>query len=342
MTKVLDITPLRSLIAVADAGGFHRAAAGLSLSQSAVSQHIRRLERVLGRPLVEPDGRRARLTPSGVALLAEARQIVAAHDEALRRLALDEAPEFVIGTTDHSADHLLPPVIAAMEDSFPDLQVKFRFDRTTPLNDSLDRGSIDLAVFITEASSQPGQFVGALPLIWCAAPGWTPPPAGEPWPLVAIEEPCAIRGRALAVLAEHGIRAKVVGDAAYLGGVLNAARAGLGVTLLALAGPPPEGLIERHDLPAASPISLTARFRPGADAEVAETAFRVLRSTLAGPRAGDMPPAMDETPGTDETPATSAALGRDETLAAVSPSGHRASGRRRHHGSPPKAAGTLR
>ena len=137
MTKVLDITPLRSLIAVADAGGFHRAAAGLSLSQSAVSQHIRRLERVLGRPLVEPDGRRARLTPSGVALLAEARQIVAAHDEVLRRLALDEAPAFVIGTTDHSADHLLPPVIAAMEDSFPDLQVRFRFDRTTPLNDSL-------------------------------------------------------------------------------------------------------------------------------------------------------------------------------------------------------------
>ena len=330
MTKVLDITPLRSLIAVADAGGFHRAAAGLLLSQSAVSQHIRRLERVLGRPLVEPDGRRARLTPAGVALLAEARQIVAAHDEALRRLALDEAPAFVIGTTDHSADHLLPPVIAAMEASFPDLQVKFRFDRTTPLNDSLDRGSIDLAVFITEASSQPGQFVGALPLIWCAAPGWTPPPAGEPWPLVAIEEPCAIRGRALAVLAEHGIRARVVGDAAYLGGVLNAARAGLGVTLLALAGPAPEGLIERYDLPAASPISLTARFRPGADPEVAETAFRVLRSTLAGPRASDMPPARDEMPTRDETPVT------------ASPPGHRASGRRRHHGSPPKAAGTLR
>ena len=59
MPNELDITPLRSLIAVADTGGFHRAAAALQLSQSAVSQHIRRLERVLGRPLVEPDGRRA-------------------------------------------------------------------------------------------------------------------------------------------------------------------------------------------------------------------------------------------------------------------------------------------
>jgi len=42
MTRDLDITPLRSLIAAADAGGFHRAAADLQLSQSAVSQHIRR------------------------------------------------------------------------------------------------------------------------------------------------------------------------------------------------------------------------------------------------------------------------------------------------------------
>src|SRR5580658_9497780 len=264
MTKVLDITPLRSLIAVADTGGFHRAAASLQLSQSAVSQHVRRLERVLGRPLVEPDGRRTRLTPAGVALL--------------------EAPEFVIGATDHAADYMLPPVVSALGEAFPDLQVKFRFDRTTPLNDALDRGSIDLAVFITEASSQPGKLVGSLRLAWCAAPGWTPPSEGQPWPLIAIEEPCAIRGRALTVLSQHGIRVKVVGDAAYLAGVLGAARAGLGVILLALAGAPPEGLIERHDLPAAPPISLTARFRPGADPQVAGTALRVLRSTLTVPQ----------------------------------------------------------
>jgi DNA-binding transcriptional LysR family regulator len=281
MRKVLDITPLRSLIAVADTGGFHRAAASQQMSQSAVSQHIRRLERVIGRPLVERDGRRARLTSSGAALLAEARRIVAAHDEALRRLALDQGREFVIGTTEHAADHLLPPVVSALGESFPDLQVKFRFDRTTSLNGALDQGSIDLAVFITESSTDPGKPVGSLPLVWCAAPGWRPPAADEPWPLVAIEEPCAIRDRALAILAQHGIRAKVVGDAAYLAGALNAARAGLGVTLLALAGSPPEGLVERRDLPATAPIGLTARSRAGADPEVTRTALRVLRGALA-------------------------------------------------------------
>src|SRR6202167_718304 len=95
MSRVLDIVPLRSLIAVADAWGFHRAAADLQLSQSAVSQHIRRLEKALGRPLVEPDGRRARLTQAGVALLAEARRIVAVHDEALQRLGPGAGPGIV-------------------------------------------------------------------------------------------------------------------------------------------------------------------------------------------------------------------------------------------------------
>jgi len=280
MPRVLDIVPLRSLIAVADAGGFHRAAADLQLSQSAVSQHIRRLEKALGRPLVEPDGRRARLTPAGVALLAEARRIVAVHDEALLRLEPADGLEFVIGTTDHAADHILPPIVSELGLTAPNLNVKFRFDRTTPLNEALDRGSIDLAVFITEASAQPGTLVGSLPLVWCAASGWAPPSAGGPWPLIAIEEPCAIRARALAVLDSRGIPATVVGEAAALGGVLNATRAGLGISLLALAGPPPEGLVGVAGLPSARSISLTARARPGADRAAVQVALRVLQATL--------------------------------------------------------------
>jgi DNA-binding transcriptional LysR family regulator len=202
-------------------------------------------------------------------------------DEALQRLVLAEGPEFIIGTTDHAADHILPPIVTELGATAPALSVRFRFDRTTPLNEALDRGTIDLAVFITEASAQTGTLVGSLPLLWCAASGWTPPSGPGPWPLIAIEEPCAIRGRALAVLDEHGIPAMVVGEAAALGGVLNATRAGLGVSLLALAGPPPEGLVEVRDLPSAGSISLTARARHGADQQAVQVALRVLQATVA-------------------------------------------------------------
>jgi DNA-binding transcriptional LysR family regulator len=287
MRKILDIAPLRSLIAIADTGGFHRAASALDLTQSAVSQHVRRLEAVIGRPLVEPDGRSTRFTPAGEVLLAEARQILEAHDQALRRLLVLERAQLVIGTTEHAADRLLPPLMAALEAQFPDVQAQFRFDRTTKLTRAVDQGKIDVAVFVAEAADEENEPIGTLQLRWCAAPHFTAPAEGGHWPVVAIESPCMIRSVALRTLAENGVGADVVGEAASLAGVINAARAGIGVVALALSGPPPEGLVELAELPAAPPIHLAARVRRGAEGPAADTVIEVLRATLAAAHIDD-------------------------------------------------------
>jgi len=86
MDGTLDIALLRTFVAISDHGGFGRAAVALQRSQPTVSQHVRTLERRLGRPLVEKDGRGARFTATGERLLVEARRIIAAHDGALARL----------------------------------------------------------------------------------------------------------------------------------------------------------------------------------------------------------------------------------------------------------------
>ena len=229
MSKVLDIVPLRSFVAIADSGGFHRAALRLSLTQSAVSQHVRKLEAVLGTKLVEPSGRGTRFTRTGEALLTEARQILASHDQAVERLVGHEQATLVVGTTEHASDELLPPLMEELSSAFPKLDVQFRFDRSTRLNEALDQGAVDVAVYVAEASHIDGLEVGALPLRWCSAPEFELP-AVQPLPLVAIQAPCTIRSAALAALSEHDIPARVVADAAYLSGVINGARAGLGTT----------------------------------------------------------------------------------------------------------------
>ena len=61
----LDITKLRSFVAVADAGGVTRAAGFLHLTQSAVSQHVRSLESFLGRDLFIRRTRALHLTEAG-------------------------------------------------------------------------------------------------------------------------------------------------------------------------------------------------------------------------------------------------------------------------------------
>ncbi|MFJ2645685.1 LysR substrate-binding domain-containing protein [Streptomyces sp. NPDC087420] len=280
MGPVFDIVALRSLVAVADRGGFHRAAEALALSQSAVSQHVRRLEKTLGRPVVERAGRATRFTEAGNLLLEEARRILGVHDEAARRLLGSEPATIVIGSTEHAADQILPRITAAVHRTHPRCRVRFRIDRSARLVEAVDRRSVDLAVYVTEATSTEGMQVGGLPLTWYAAPGWTPPAAPAPLPLVAVEAPCAIRRRALDVLAARGIAASVVCDAGYLAGVLDAARAGLGVALLATAGRAPDGLVEYKGLPPAPAIRMSAHARPGADPAMVMHAVEAVRSLL--------------------------------------------------------------
>lgn len=280
MPAVLDIVALRSVVAVADCGGFHRAASALALSQSAVSQHVRRLEKTVGRPIVERDGRNSRFTPEGEALVGEARRILAAHDEALRRLSVGDARvSLVLGSTEHAAEELLPRVMHALQELFPGTAVRFRLDRSSRLNDAIDRGTLDLAMYIGDAGESDAVSIGSLPLTWYATPGWRRPPAGRPIPLVVIDSPCTIRKRALQTLADHGLAATVVGEAAYLAGVLNAARGGLGVALIAGAAVP-EGLERCTDLPPVAPEQLHLRVRKQADPRLLDTAARALDPVL--------------------------------------------------------------
>jgi DNA-binding transcriptional LysR family regulator len=227
--------------------------------------------------VVERQGRVTAFTPDGQTLLTDARRILAAHDDALRRLIGPDRPIVTIGTTEHAAELILPAVTAAL----PGHEVRFRIDRTRRLDAAVDQGVIDVAVHLAEASSAEGTPIGSLPLAWYAATGWEPPGPGRAWPLVAIEEPCVLRRRAVAALDARGLDAYVVCDSGYVAGVFDAVRAGLGVALMATPTSTPEGLSVRNDLPAVEPAAVNLRARPGGDPGVARAVGECLRTVLA-------------------------------------------------------------
>jgi DNA-binding transcriptional LysR family regulator len=279
MDQILDIVPLRSFVAVADRGGFQRAATYLHLSQAAVSQHARRLEAATGRRLVERNGRRSRFTPDGEQLLSYARRILALHDEALRSFGVEREETIVIGSTEHAAAQLLPHLTATLGKTLPDHHVRYRLDRGTALREALAAGRLDLALLPGASDDPRATPVGELELTWYSSPGWTRP--NGPVPLVAFDSPCALRTSALEALAGHGIPAEIGAEANQLAGVHAAAAAGLGVALLATFGQAPEGLLARGDLPLPEPLPLTVWRRQGLDPLVSGHVVRSLRRLLA-------------------------------------------------------------
>jgi DNA-binding transcriptional LysR family regulator len=281
MNKVLDIVHLRSFVAVADCGGFHRAAKALHLSQPTISHHLRRLEDVCGQPLMQREGRYSRVTATGELLLTEARRMLAIHDETLRRLGADSVGDLLVGSTEHAADQLLPELAAALQGALGVDRVRFRLDRGTVLRAAVDRGDVDIALLLGRAEDERSVDSGLLAVHWYSAPGWSPPAEGGALPLVAFDEPCALRKRALETLARHRLPAAVVCDAAYLAGVLAAARAGLGVALLATVGRTPEGLVRRSDLPDVPAIPLSVCSRRGLARGLVEEAAGSVRALLA-------------------------------------------------------------
>ena len=123
--RQLDLTALRSLVAVADTGGITRASSVLNLTQSAVSMQLKRLEEALDLSLLDRTARTVAFTSAGEQLLGYARRLLALNDEALARLT-DTAyeGEVVLGVPHDIIYPAIPQVLSRFNCDFPRVKVQ--------------------------------------------------------------------------------------------------------------------------------------------------------------------------------------------------------------------------
>src|SRR5688572_25491890 len=123
----IDFLGLEAFLSIADHGSFHRAAASLNLSQTALSHRMKKLEDDLGIKLLTRTTRQVSLTPAGVALLPRAREAIAgiavSFDE-LRRQGKARQERLSIGCLPTIAVHYLPPILVELRKRFPDLNIR--------------------------------------------------------------------------------------------------------------------------------------------------------------------------------------------------------------------------
>jgi DNA-binding transcriptional LysR family regulator len=144
----MEIRQLRYFVAIAETGGFGRAARSLNIVQAAVSQDIRRLERELGLRLFDRSTRHVRLTTAGARLLPEAEAVLQAV-ERTRRIAADlnagrdGVVRLGVGRAfDHQVGELLTSLAAELPDIHIDPVRATRADRLAHVSG----GDLDAAV----------------------------------------------------------------------------------------------------------------------------------------------------------------------------------------------------
>jgi DNA-binding transcriptional LysR family regulator len=164
----LDLRHLVALKAIADEGSFGRAAARLGYTQSAISQQIASLERIVGLRLVERPGgpRPISLTEAGRILLRhadaiEARLMAAKAD--MMALEAGDAGQLRVGTFQSVGARILPTLLRRFSDAHPRVEVVLRESADEgELLEMIARGELDLTFWTLPVGAEPYESVELL------------------------------------------------------------------------------------------------------------------------------------------------------------------------------------
>ena len=145
----IKLKDLRYLVAVADTRHFGRAAEQTFVSQPTLSAQLKKLEDYLGVQLIERSPKRIALTPTGEAIVARARQMIAASDEivSLARSSQDPlAGRIKLALLPTIGPYLLPHVAPRIRKSLPRLELMLYEYQTGPMLEKLQAGELDVGI----------------------------------------------------------------------------------------------------------------------------------------------------------------------------------------------------
>lgn len=144
----MELRQLRYFMEVAEREHVSEASVHLHVAQSAISRQISNLEKELGVNLFEREGRNIKLTQIGRTFYTHTRYALKAIDNATKQIDEYLDPErgsIKIGFPTSLSGHLMPSVISAFMDKYPNTSFQLRQGSYQCLIDSVKKGEMDVA-----------------------------------------------------------------------------------------------------------------------------------------------------------------------------------------------------
>ncbi|MFC3124854.1 LysR substrate-binding domain-containing protein [Pseudoroseomonas globiformis] len=240
----LDPDLLRSFVLIADGASVTRAAQRVGRTQSAVSMQMRRLEELLGQPLLVRGPRGFAVTPHGAWLLERARPWLYMHDEIVANFRATEVSGPVrLGTPDDYAMGWLPDILARFAETHPAVEIEVVCAPSTELLTRLEAEDLDLTLYSAGNELRSGMEGTSL---WHGPLRWVGPVAHAvhrqmPLRLSLARGNCVWSRAATAALDQAGLPWRVTYSSSSQLGTHAVVMAGLAITV-GLEGPLPAGL----------------------------------------------------------------------------------------------------
>ncbi|WP_341887632.1 LysR substrate-binding domain-containing protein [Variovorax sp. YR752] len=232
-----DLEQLRTLVAVADAGSLTAAAPRVYLSQSSVSEQIRKLEERAGQSLLTRSKAGVAPTEAGMRLLGHARRLLALSDEAFRDLRGETLQgELRLAVTDYFRPGDLTRLLGRLGERYPQVRLHVTILKSDALRAAYAHGDFDVGLAMNiaganAAASGTGAVLRRESLAWLGATGLRVV-RGEPLRLLALPDTCSLHQFTVALLRRRRVPYVLAHVASGVAGLQSALAAGLGVACL--------------------------------------------------------------------------------------------------------------
>lgn len=274
--RVLHPDLLLSFSTVAETASFTLAAERLGLRQSTVSQHVKRLEASVKRPLFARDTHSVALTSDGAAMLDHARGILDLNRRLERHVAGSELRgRLRFGVSEDFATSRLPDVLGEFTAHHRHIDLELTIDVSGHLYERLDGGDLDVIFAKRRRGDRRGEVAWTEQIVWAGRPNLEID-SGKPLPLIVYPPPSISRAYAIDALEAAGRAWRIACTSGSLSGLRAAALAGLGVMPYA-ERLLPSGLstLPARDLPKLGTVDFVA-IGPGRHNKAATALIRTL------------------------------------------------------------------